>query len=118
MPDAALPSRSPAAVRLARRLRELRERAYTRLTQEELGRALGGGVDEGVSPATISMWENPASDRLPPPNRITAYARLFCTPRSFDQGVPRLIPERELTEEERTRLGELRRELLELREYA
>jgi len=118
MPDAALPSRSPAAVRLARRLRELREREYSRLTQEELGRALGGRTDEGVSPATISMWENPASDRLPPPHRLTAYARLFCTPRSFDDGSPRLIPEHELTEQERERLGELRRELLELREYA
>jgi transcriptional regulator with XRE-family HTH domain len=117
MPDAALPSRSPAAVRLARRLRELREREYSRLTQEELGRALGGDADEGVSPATISTWENPASDRLPPPYRLTAYARLFCTPRSFE-GAPRLIPERELTQEERERLGELRRELLELREYA
>src|SRR5581483_11614129 len=101
-----------AAVRLSRRLRELREREYTRLTQDELGRALGG--DEGLSPATISMWENPVSGRLPPPHRLEAYARLFCTPRSFDGG-PHLIPDPDLTPGERERLADLRGELLDLR---
>jgi transcriptional regulator with XRE-family HTH domain len=115
MADAARPSRSPAAVRLARRLRELREREFGRLTQDELGRALGG--DDGLSPATISMWENPASGRLPPPHRLETYAQLFCTARSFE-GAAHLISARELTHGERERLAGLRQELLELREYA
>ncbi|MGA3152931.1 MAG: helix-turn-helix domain-containing protein, partial [Streptosporangiaceae bacterium] len=57
------------AVTLAERLRELREREFSRLTQSRLGEALG---DEGnaISPATISMWENPASGRIPPANRL------------------------------------------------
>jgi transcriptional regulator with XRE-family HTH domain len=106
----------PEVFRLARRLRELREREFTRLTQSELGQALG---DPGapVSPAAISMWENAASGRIPPPARLEAYARLFCTPRSFEGGV-RVLGAGELTVQERDRLGELQRELLGLRDSA
>ena len=50
------------ARRLAERLRDLREREH--LTQKQLARVLGGA--ETLSIATISLWEKPGSDRLPP----------------------------------------------------
>jgi transcriptional regulator with XRE-family HTH domain len=68
------------ARRLAEHLRGLREREH--LTQKQLARILGGG--EALSIATISLWEKPGSDRLPPPHRLEAYSRLFCTSRSFE----------------------------------
>lgn len=107
---------APEAVRLAQRLRKLREREFTRLTQTELGKALGEGK-EPVSPAAISTWENPKSGRLPPAARLEAYSRLFCTPRSFDDGA-RILAIAELTTEERSRMEELKEELLRLRERA
>lgn len=101
---------------LARRLRELREQGVVRLTQTELGRAL---ADENgpLSAASISMWEKPDSGRLPPTPRLEAYARLFCTPRSFE-GKPRMLADDKLTTEEQDRLQELREELLGLRVLA
>jgi Helix-turn-helix domain len=107
---------SPAAFRLAQRLRELREREFVRLTQGDLGQALGGS-DDTLSPATISMWENAASGRVPPRPRLEAYARLFCTPRSFEGGV-HMLAAAELTTAERDRLEGLQRELLGLRDSA
>ncbi len=108
---ASLPAR-----RLAERLRDLREREFRPLTQKQLARALGGS--DPLSIATISLWEKPGSDRLPPPGRLEAYARLFCTDRSFSSGTPRLLRDEELTEQERAREGELYQELLDLRERA
>ena len=104
------------ASRLAQRLRELREQEFRKLTQSDLGQALGD-VNEPLSPATISMWENPASGRLPPPARLEAYARLFCTPRSFETGGSgvRMLDVAELTAQEHGRMEELHRELLGLR---
>lgn len=107
---------SPAAFRLAQRLRELREREFVRLTQGDLGQALGD-ADDALSPATISMWENAASGRVPPRARLEAYARLFCTPRSFEGGV-HMLATAELTAAERDRLEGLQRELLGLRDSA
>ena len=98
------------ARRLAERLRDLREQE--RLTQKQLAGVLGG------SDATISLWEKPGSDRLPPPPRLAAYARLFCTSRSFAGDRPRLLSPGELTEQERERETELYDELLALRERA
>src|ERR1700740_3124422 len=95
------PKPAPEPSGLAKRLRELREREFSRLTQTELGQALGVG-GEALSPATISMWENPASGRIPPPARLEAYARLFCTQRSFEGGV-RMLSVAGLTAEERDR---------------
>jgi transcriptional regulator with XRE-family HTH domain len=100
--------------RLAERLRALRERE--RLTQKQLAKVLGGS--ESLSIATVSLWEKPGSDRLPPPQRLEAYARLFCTRRSFDAGRIRLLRSSELTEEERSRERELYEELVALRERA
>jgi transcriptional regulator with XRE-family HTH domain len=101
------------ARRLAERLRDLREREYGQFIQKQLARALGG-----VSTATISNWEKPDSGRLPPPHRLAAYARLFCTSRSFSSGTPRLLRDDELSEQERERQAELYAELLSLRELA
>jgi transcriptional regulator with XRE-family HTH domain len=102
------------ARRLAERLRALRDQK--RLTQKQLGEVLGGS--ETISIATISVWEKPGSDRLPPPHRLEAYARLFCTSRSFDGDRPRLLSAGELTEQERERETELYDELIALRERA
>jgi hypothetical protein len=104
------------ARRLAERLRDLREREGEPLTQKQLAGVLGGS--ETLSTATISLWEKPGSDRLPPPPRLAAYARLFCTSRSFASEEPRLLGDDELTEREREREAELYDELLALRELA
>jgi transcriptional regulator with XRE-family HTH domain len=100
------------ARRLAERLRDLREREH--LTQKQLARILGG--TEALSIATISLWEKPGSDRLPPPQRLAAYARLFCTSQSFSGDRPRLLSPGELSEQERERESELYDELIALRE--
>jgi transcriptional regulator with XRE-family HTH domain len=100
--------------RLAERLRALREREN--LTQKQLAGLLGGS--DSLSIATVSLWEKPGSDRLPPAQRLTVYARLFCTSRSFDGDRPRLLSPGELTEQERERERELYEELISLREFA
>jgi hypothetical protein len=104
------------AHRLAERLRDLREREFTPLTQRVLAKVLGGS--EPLSIATVSLWEKPTSDRLPPPQRLKAYARLFCSSRSFSSATPRLLRDDELTDAEREREMELYDELLDLRERA
>ena len=102
------------ARRLAERLRDLREREH--LTQKQLARVLAGS--ESLSIATVSLWEKPGSDRLPTPPRLEAYARLFCSSRSFEGDRPRLLSAGELTEQERERETELYDELIGLRERA
>jgi transcriptional regulator with XRE-family HTH domain len=102
------------ARRLAERLRDLRE--GRRLTQREVAHVLGGS--EPLSIATVSLWEKPGSDRLPPAPRLAAYARLFCTSRSFAGNGPRLLDTDELTDQEREQETELYNELTELRERA
>lgn len=104
------------ARRLAERLRALREREYRQLTQGQLARVLGGS--DPLSTASVSLWEKPSSDRLPPPQRLAAYARLFCTGRSFTAEGPRLLRDDELTEEEQQREAELYEELMDLRDLA
>ncbi len=102
------------ARRLAERLRALREREN--LTQKQVARVLGGS--DPLSIASVSLWEKPGSDRLPPAQRLAAYARLFCTSRSFDGEEPRLLSPDELTEQERDQETELYNELVGLRERA
>jgi hypothetical protein len=106
----------PAAVRLAERLRDLRESAPVPLTQSALGQALGD-AENPLSPAAVSTWENPGSGRIVPAIRLDAYARLFCTPRSFE-GTPHLLEAAELTDDERRRFVELKDELVSLRDVA
>jgi transcriptional regulator with XRE-family HTH domain len=109
----------PARI-LAERLRDLREHEFRPLTQKQLAKVLGtqGGGLRPPSITAVSLWEKPGSNRLPPPQRLAAYARLFCTSRSFGSGAPRLLRDDELNEQERAREVELYEELLALRERA
>jgi transcriptional regulator with XRE-family HTH domain len=101
----------PALLELAQRLRSLRQHQGPgkRLTQADLARALG------VAPATVSSWESPIAPKLPPPDRISAYACFFATPRSVKEG---LLPLDSLTEQERGAYEELYSELLRLHDAA
>lgn len=97
----------PAALHLASRLRQLRQQ--WRLTQEKLAKAIG---DEGsLAPATLSSWESLRSPKLPPEERVRAYARFFATPRSI-AGKPKLFPLNELSEDERKVYDRLEAELV------
>ncbi|MET7425365.1 helix-turn-helix transcriptional regulator [Dactylosporangium sp. NPDC005555] len=102
-----------AKSRLALRLKSLRtETDGAALTQSQLAKALG------VSPPLISSWESPGKPDLPPTGRISSYARLFCTARSFDGGRVRLLVEDELDPDEQARRREIEEELLALRDAA
>jgi hypothetical protein len=112
---------SVAVPSLALRLRELRDDEVRRLTddrmaltQGDLARVLGG--PEPLSGATVSAWEN--SSRIPPEQRLAAYARLFCTHRSFTDQSPRLLDVNDLTDEEIARMQTLNDELQALRKQA
>lgn len=108
---------SPALLQLAGRLRRLRLEhwANSKLTQGDLGRALGG--EQPLSTATIASWENRSAPKLPPRERMLAYARFFATPRSV-AGEPRLVPVDGFSEEERAAYEALRDELLALYDAA
>jgi hypothetical protein len=101
------------AVRLARRLKELRGSHWpdVDLTQAELATAFSG--ESKVASATISSWESTSSPKTPTAARLSAYARFFATRRSLDGG-PHLIPDDELTEDEQGRFRALEKELLDL----
>ena len=101
------------AVRLARRLRELREHQWSdvNLTQAQLAHALS--AEGNVAHTTISSWESHSSPKAPPKARLKAYARFFATRKSLAGG-PHLVPLDQLTEEERQRIKELEEELLSL----
>jgi hypothetical protein len=97
---------------LADRLKELREHSWPPvvLTQKQLAKAFSTEIT--LSAATISAWESATNPKKPTARRLKAYARFFATRRSLDG--PRLLPEAELTDEERTRYEELEEELLGL----
>jgi hypothetical protein len=107
----------PGALQLARQLRQLRER-WPRLTQKKLAMALSSedGPEGGLAAATVSSWESPKSPKLPPPHRLSAYARFFATPRSVR--ALKLFPLDELTPDEKTEYENLETELLGLRSAA
>jgi hypothetical protein len=107
----------PEVVRLAERLRDLRESAPVPLTQGDLGQAMADAKGTAVSAAAVSSWENPSSGRLVPLSRLDAYARLFCTPRSFESGV-RPLSDAKLTADEFDVLTNLKEELVGLRDAA
>jgi transcriptional regulator with XRE-family HTH domain len=94
---------------LGERLKELREHSWKSavLTQNQLGEVFE------VSGATISAWESATNPKKPTAKRLKAYARFFATRRSLDDGA-RLVPEADLTTEERDRYEELEDELLGL----
>ncbi|RZU13833.1 helix-turn-helix protein [Kribbella rubisoli] len=102
---------SPEAVRLARRLRELRE--SQKLTQKDLSRALSS--DTRVAVATISSWESQSNPKLPPEERLRSYALLFAKS-GVPEGPARLPREQDLSAAERERFNALHRELVGLRD--
>ncbi|ADB29766.1 hypothetical protein Kfla_0645 [Kribbella flavida DSM 17836] len=104
---------SPEAVRLARKLRGLRESHESGLTQATLARALSD--DSRVAVATISSWESLTNPKLPPADRLRSYALFFCSDRPITDP-PHLVPESELTADERQRFQDLHQELVALRE--
>jgi hypothetical protein len=103
----------PAALELALRLRQLRVELWpdSRLTQSSLARAIGG--DDPLSPATVASWENRTAPKLPPRERIMAYAQFFATRRSLESG-PHLVPVESFTQIELAAYEELRDELLRM----
>jgi hypothetical protein len=109
-----LPPAPPAALQLASRLRQLRQHR-SRCTQVQLAAAFS--TEERLSPVTVSSWENLKSPKLPPVDRLRAYARFFATPRSVE-GEPRLLPFDELTQDEKKEYEKLEAELLRLRSAA
>src|SRR5215475_10121488 len=103
----------PALLELALRLRYLRIEQWpdSKLTQGALARVLGG--DEPLSPATVASWENRTAPKLPPRERMLAYAQFFATRRSVDSA-PTLVPLESFTAEERAAFDELCDDLLQL----
>jgi hypothetical protein len=104
---------TPPALELARRLRQLRleEWPESRLTQGTLAKAIGG--DDSLSPATVASWENRSAPKLPPRDRVLAYAQFFATRRSLEPE-PHLVRVDGFTEDETATYEDLRDELLEL----
>src|SRR5690349_4918537 len=96
--------------KLARRLHDLRTQHWPSagLTQSQLAKALQ------VSAPSISSWESVKAPKPPPIERLRAFARLFATERSIENGKLRVLDEHELTEAERLRANELEQELLSL----
>jgi hypothetical protein len=103
------------AARLAQSLRELREAHWpdAALTQAQLAAAFSTEIR--VAAATISAWESSSNPKVPTSTRLIAYARFFATRRSLD-GEPHLIPETDLTPEERKEFQTLEKELVGLLE--
>ena len=104
---------APPALELARRLRQLRleEWPESRLTQGTLAKAIGG--HDSLSSATVASWENRSAPKVPPRDRVLAYAQFFATRRSLTPE-PHLVRVDELTEDELAAYEDLRAELLEL----
>jgi hypothetical protein len=103
-----------AAVRLARRLRDLREHEWPdiTLTQVDLARALS--AQSRVAPATLSSWESLTSPKTPTTARLNAYARFFATRRSLEGTSPQLLAADSLSDDERERFEQLEEELFAL----
>ncbi len=100
---------TPAEVQLAQRLRTLRTEATA--TQAAVAAALFAG--QQVASGTVSTWENDRNPAPLPEHRLEPYARLFASSRSWTDK-PHLVPEAELTSEEKARRNELLDELREL----
>jgi hypothetical protein len=102
--------------RLARRLRELRERHWPDrlLSQSELALAFSrDGKKLGKS--QISGWESPKGPAVPSESRLRDYATFFATHRSVEGAAPRLFGEADLTDDERAARDALFDELKALR---
>jgi hypothetical protein len=100
----------PKGTPLSRRLRALRRESWDRaVTLAQVSQALGL-----ASPSAVSSYEKEISPVVPPDERLVAYARLFASARSVQDGVARLLPDAELTEPERARMRKLEAELFDL----
>jgi transcriptional regulator with XRE-family HTH domain len=99
---------------LARRLRALRLRHWAdhRIKQDDLAAALG------VKASSVSTWESLTKPKIPPVDRIEAYATFFATERSIKQMPHRVLRLEDLDQEELDQRAELLRELSELRNAA
>lgn len=108
-----MPQPSQALLALALRLRALRLERWpdVRLTQGMLAQALGGA--EPLAPATVASWENRNSPKLPPRDRMIAYAQFFATRRSV-ASEPCLVPVENFSPEERAAYEELSQALLRM----
>jgi transcriptional regulator with XRE-family HTH domain len=104
---------SPAAARLATKLRDLRTSHGSKLTQADLARALS--EESSVAVATISSWESKTNPKLPPAERLHAYARFFARSAPAD-GTAHLPGAQDLTAAESGRFRVLHQELLDLRD--
>jgi hypothetical protein len=107
----------PALLELALHLRYLRVDHWpdSKLTQAALAGALG--KDEPLSPATVASWESKTAPKLPPRERVVAYAQFFATHRSLAP-VPALVPIDSFTPEEQAAYNGLLEELLRLHSAA
>src|ERR1700693_1503931 len=108
---------APPLLELAAYLRYLRLEhwANSKLTQGGLGEALGRalGEDQGLSAATIASWESRTAPKLPPRERLLAYAQFFAPPPSV-ASPPRRVPVESFTDEEQAAYESLRDELFQL----
>jgi transcriptional regulator with XRE-family HTH domain len=87
----------------------------SKLTQAALARALGKDVP--LSPATVASWESRTAPKLPPRERVAAYAQFFATRQSLEPE-PALVPLESFTPEEQAAYQELRERLLRLHTVA
>jgi hypothetical protein len=107
----------PALLELALHLRHLRVEHWpdSKLTQAALAGALG--KNEPLSPATVASWESRTAPKLPPRERVVAYAQFFTTRRSLGPE-PALVPVDSFTPEEQAAYNGLLEELLRLHSAA
>jgi hypothetical protein len=101
---------------LARRLRALREQRWPDLvvTQKQLAEAFGDD-ERPLSLSLISSWESVRNPVSPPVHRLNQYSIFFATRRSVAGPRARLLPDRELTPEERGERSRIYDELATLR---
>ena len=107
----------PALLELALQLRFLRMEHWpdSKLTQAVLASALGENVK--LSPATVASWESRTAPKLPPRERVVAYAQFFATRRSLGPEVA-LVPVDSFTPDEQAAHQALLDKLLQLHSAA
>jgi hypothetical protein len=87
----------------------------SKLTQGSLAKALAG--DGKLSPAAVASWESATTPKLPPRERLEAYAQFFATRRSLGPE-PGLVPVDSFTPQEQAAHEELLADLLRLHSAA
>ena len=107
----------PAVLELALQLRFLRMEHWpdSKLTQASLAKALGQNVP--LSSATVASWESRTAPKLPPRERVVAYAQFFATRRSLGPE-PALVPVDSFTPDEQAAHQALLDKLLQLHSAA